>query len=243
MDVKEEEILGNKVAEHWYYRAKGDATLKLLSDVPVNCIADVGAGSGYFSKLLLERGIGQEAICIDPAYECETEQTVNGRNLRFTPEPEISAADLVLMMDVLEHVDDDAALLKQYSHLLSKNGHLLVTVPAFNWLWSGHDEFLEHRRRYTRSNLSKILEKSGFDVLTSKYYYLSLLPIIVPIRVMDRLRLKLRSKPPKSSLKQHAKWINSLLTSVMVIERRLLFPFNNLAGLTVFCLAKKRIDD
>lgn len=240
MDVKEEDILGNQVGSHWYYRSKGKALLDMLHGVPADPVVDVGAGSGFFSKLLLRAGLAGSAECVDPAYPEEHETTIDGRPLRFRRQSGEQPVALILMMDVIEHVDDDVALVREYLDRLQPGGHVLITVPAFNWLWSGHDDFLEHRRRYTRASLEKVIEEAGLEVVKTRYFFGSLLPLVVPIRLWDKLVVKAGKREPRSSLRRHASWVNGLLSAVLNVERWLLFPVNRVAGLSVFCVARKR---
>jgi len=148
MDVKEQDILGDLINHHWYYRAKGAAMTRLLAGAPVRHVLDVGAGSGVFSRLLLDQG-AIEATCVDPAYPSEHTEMQGGKPIRFVHVAANSDADTVLLMDVLEHVDDDTGLLREYVQNAAPGTRFLITVPAFMWMWSGHDVFLEHRRRYT----------------------------------------------------------------------------------------------
>ncbi len=239
MDVKEEAILGNQIYDHWYYVSKGRAMHSMLAGMQVNEVLDVGAGSGIFSKQLLKSGVAQTAICVDPAYLQESEETVHGKSVRFVRCVEGAQPELVLMMDVLEHVEDDLALLETYTTLMKSGGHVLITVPAFQFLWSGHDVFLEHHRRYTLGTMEDLVCCAGLTPLSTRYYFGSLFPLIVLIRWISKLRMKEKAYEPKSDLKPLPATINTILTAIHSAERRLLFPFNRLVGLTVFCLAKK----
>ena len=107
MDIKEVEILGDHVNKHWYYISKSKALLKLTDSFSPCKIMDVGAGSGYFSKFLLDNTTASESLCVDISYEKEETLAENGKSIRFVREVEKSHSDLVLMMDVIEHVDDD----------------------------------------------------------------------------------------------------------------------------------------
>ena len=78
---------------------------------------------------------------------------------------------LVLMVDVLEHVDGDVGLLRAYSRNLLADGKVLITVPACPFLWSGHEEFLGHLRRYTRRMLERMVRSTGLEVVRSRYFY------------------------------------------------------------------------
>ncbi len=129
MDITEETILGEAIGYHWYYISKGRALLDLLGSDPVSEVVDVGAGSGVFSKLLLEHGVVESAVCVDPAYaqECMLEHA--GRPLRFVRSLRSDDSELVLLMDVLEHVPDDLTLLEEYVRGLKAGGRVVITVP------------------------------------------------------------------------------------------------------------------
>ena len=78
--------------------------------------------------------------------------------------------DLVLMMDVLEHVDDDRGLLRHYAAKVPPGAHFVVTVPAFGFLWSGHDVFLEHKRRYRLTEIETVMRDAGLAVARGAYF-------------------------------------------------------------------------
>ena len=237
MDVKEESILGEDLGRHWYYVSKGRAILDVLGDVRADEVLDVGAGSGVFSRLLLDESRCARATCVDPAYsdaalaETPDPRIVRCRDVRAPTQP------LVLMMDVLEHVDDDVALLTHYTRHLPPQGRVLVSVPAFQSLWSGHDDFLEHRRRYTRASLESVVRAAGLEVLRTRYFYGLLLPLAAATRWWDRLR-RSGGGPAKSALTRQTPAVNAALVWIHELERRLLLPVNGVAGLSIFCLAQ-----
>ena len=239
MDVKEEEILGPDVASHWYYVSKGRALEKMLSGVKVNRVLDVGAGSGVFARRLIEAGICEHATCVDPAYDYERAEEHDGHMLTFVKTVTNESQELILMMDVLEHVADDVGLLKHYSRLISPGGHVLISVPAFQFLWSGHDEYLEHHRRYTRASIEKVVAEAGLEIITTRYFFGLLFPVAAAQRCVDRF-LRSRGGKARSALRAYPAMLNSALILTHDIERGMLFPWNKFAGLTVFCLARPR---
>ena len=83
MDVKEERILGGDPTRHWYYKAKFKALLDILKPVAVTDILDVGAGSGVFSKMMIQAGKCEHAICLDPAYPCDSVEQYHGHSIRY----------------------------------------------------------------------------------------------------------------------------------------------------------------
>ena len=99
--------------------------------------------------------------------------------------------DLITLLDVLEHVDQDAASLATICASLRPGGWFVCTVPAYMWLWSDHDVSLHHKRHYTRNGLRKLLLAAGFEIHRLTYYTSFLLPLLAT----DRWRRKLRPQP------------------------------------------------
>jgi SAM-dependent methyltransferase len=237
MDLKEDQILGKSVANHWYYRSKAAAMLRFVTHLHAKNLLDVGAGSGFFSKYLLTHTTARAAWCIDPYYPEEREENHAGKPIQFRHECSGTDADLVLMMDVLEHVDDDLALLREYIDKVSSGTHFLITVPAFQFLWSGHDVFLDHYRRYTLPDVTKLIDAAGLVVEQRAYYFGLVFPLAAAMRLAGKL-LGHNADEPHSDLKQHNSLTNSLLSIACRAELPV-FKFNRLAGLSVFCLARK----
>ena len=233
MDLKEEDILGADIGKHWYYRAKAAALGKAVSRLGAKRLLDIGAGSGFFSRHLLSEGDAESALCVDTGYTQERDETVAGKTMRFRRDAGQTDCDLVLMMDVLEHVDDDRALLRHYAGKVPRGAHFLVTVPAFSFLWSGHDVFLEHKRRYTLAEIEAAMRDAGLEVTFGAYYFGLVFPLAAAVRLAARGEAK-----PKSSLKRHNALTNGLLGAVCAIERPF-FPLNRLAGLSCFVVGRK----
>jgi len=234
MDIKEQDILGEAIGQHWYYRAKGAAMRALLGASAPRHVLDVGAGSGFFSRLLLEQGAGA-ATCVDPGYPDDHEEVHAGRPIRFVRDVGPGDFDLALMMDVLEHVDDDVGLLSEYAAKAAAGARFLITVPAFQWMWSGHDVFLEHRRRYTLAQLEHVVARAGLRVRHGCYYY----GFLLPVAAARRLAAGASRNIAKSDLQMHSPAVNAALGAVCSAELSV-FRANRVAGLTVFCLAEKK---
>ena len=237
MDVKEEAILGPAIKDHWYYVSKGRALRRFLGGEAVEEVLDVGAGSGVFTRQLLDFGLAQRGVCVDPAYDSERVETYNGREIAFVRGVDDVPQKLLLMMDVLEHVDDDIGLLREYTDRMAPGGRVLITVPAFQFLWSGHDVFLEHRRRYTLSQIENVARRADLRVLKGRYFFGALFPLVAAIRLRDRVQLRAGKIEAKSQLKLASSMVNSALVRIHDVERVSLFSINRLAGLTAFCLA------
>jgi SAM-dependent methyltransferase len=232
MDLKEEDILGSDIGRHWYYQAKAAALRRMVDGLKPQRLLDVGAGSGFFSRHLLANG-AQSALCVDVGYPASRDETVNGKPVRYRRDCDATDCDLVLMMDVLEHVENDAGLVRHYATKVPSGAHFLVTVPAFRFLWSGHDVFLEHKRRYTLGEIEQTMRLAGLDVVRGAYYFGAVFPLAAAVRLATR-----NDPTPRSSLKKHGAIANGLLAAACAMELPL-FPINRLAGLSAFVLAKK----
>lgn len=237
MDLKETDILGEQIANHWYYRSKAAAVAKLLGPVGPTAILDVGAGSGFFSRYLLERTEATQAWCLDTGYPADFDSQASGKPIRFRRSIDSCAADLVLLMDVLEHVEDDTGLLVDSVRKVPPGARILVSVPAFQFLWSGHDEFLEHKRRYTLRRLERTMERAGLTVERGCYFFGFVFPLAMATRLAGKWPGSAQDTP-QSQLKQHGHLANRILSLICRAELPVL-PFNRLAGLTVFCLARR----
>ncbi|ONH56719.1 Methyltransferase domain-containing protein [Pseudomonas cedrina] len=236
MDLKETEILGDAINDHWYYSSKVKAVEKFLGETPINTILDIGAGSGFFSKHLLQHTSAKEAWCVDISYASESDEIYLDKPLYLRKSIQTIDVDLVMLMDVLEHVDDDIGLLKEYVEKVPSGATFLITVPAFKFLWSGHDDFLEHKRRYTLLQMESVVEASGLELKKGAYFFGGVFPIAAALRLADRSQSKARI--PKSQLAQHSRFTNALLKGICDLELPIM-NFNRVAGLSVFCVAQK----
>lgn len=237
MDLKEVEGIGDGIHRHWYYRAKANALHKILAPYKFETILDVGAGSSFFSKLLIKLESVKCSWCVDIGYEEESDWEDNGKTIYYRKGIEQVDADLVLLMDVLEHVEDDQGMLESYIEKVPKGAKFLISVPAFQFLWSQHDVFVEHFRRYTLEDTESLIDSSGLKILKGFYYYGGVFPIAATLRLYERFFKKPPEKP-ESQLKMHSDFVNSILLNLSNAELKVMKK-NRLFGLTVFCLAEK----
>jgi hypothetical protein len=137
-------------------------------------------------------------------------------------------------MDILEHVEDDQAILKNINKYAKKGTYVFITVPAHPCLWSSHDRFLGHFRRYTLKKMNTLIKHiPQFEVIHSHYYFAGILPLIIPIRLVQNKKMK----PTSSDLKAVWQPVNILLEYICKNE---LFcsKFNRLAGLSAVVVCK-----
>jgi len=231
MDLKEIGRVDPK--HHWYYQSKAFCLASEISrhQSGVARILDVGAGSGFFSEHLIAEGLSDSAVCVDPNYTNDQLGCRNGLTFVRSVSPDQgSVTDLVLMIDVLEHVDDDAALLRAYRDLVPSGTLFLISVPAFQFMWSSHDVFLEHRRRYTRSELEQSIANAGLKLLRARYIFGTFLPLAYVARKVGRQESK------NSSLRKGNAFFGRALAATARLEER--YITNVRGGLTVLAAAR-----
>jgi hypothetical protein len=139
-------------------------------------------------------------------------------------------------MDVIEHLDDDAAL-AEYHRVLRRGGLVLLTVPAYQWLWSEHDDWAAHRRRYTRPRLVAAVERAGFRPLRTTYFNSFLLP---PAAVLRRTPARRLVTVQQDELGAASPAVDRVMTGLAAVERRWArgrrtVPF----GLSIVTLARR----
>jgi hypothetical protein len=229
MDLKEIENVDPDV--HWYYQSKLAAIKIAISKQNGDTISiiDVGAGSGFFSRALVDSA--GRAICVDPNYEAEfnlDNQAVTFR--RSVESNDCAQAKVFLFMDVLEHVEDDLALLRSYLDFATPGALVVVTVPAFKSLWSAHDEYLEHKRRYRLREIATVAECAGLELVTEKYLFGSIFPLVWLVRNLRK------NTSPSSDMKETSKTVNFLLSGLLKFENK--YVPNRVFGLTAMVVAR-----
>jgi len=202
-------------------------------------ILNVGGGTGGTVDLLTEHGSvlnidqSEEAVCrlLRSGYQA---LQMDGKHTSLRDEQ----FDLITGLDVLEHIEEDRLALQEWHRLLKPGGHLLVTVPAYQWLWSGHDVSLGHRRRYTARRLQRKVYAAGFEACKCTYAITFTFPLIVFFRVYQKLFCP---AVQKSSYIELPQIVNSFFISLLRAEAFLLqkckFPF----GTSVLLIASKPI--
>lgn len=238
---------------HWWFRWRfdliGDVVGSLTSGKSDVKILDAGCGTGQMTKLL--EGYG-DAVGLDLALEAINYAKIRGvKNLvqgSITEPPfEPGSFDLVVSLDVIEHVDNDMQILAGLRDIVRPGGHLVVTVPAFQMLWSEHDEINHHKRRYRVPQLRHLVQEAGFEVERITYCNTALyLPVLV-LRKGKTLIRKLRgtsSTPnPESDLVFYPKPINEALYQVMRLENRIMRGRNLPFGVSILVVAQRPASD
>jgi SAM-dependent methyltransferase len=180
---------------HWWYRGRRtvlDGITAGLGLPPQARILDAGCGSGRNMVELARNGVvtgielSETSVAL--ARERDAGEVILGSVLDM---PFADASfDLAVSLDVIEHLEDDLSALRELRRTVAPGGSLLVTVPAYQWLWSGHDEINHHHRRYTRRSLQQVAERAGWRQERTTYFNSLLLPVAILLRVLDRINTK-----------------------------------------------------
>ncbi len=226
---------------HWWFVTRRKLLRSTLASLKItkNCVSlEVGCGTGANLKEL--RAAGLYGIGLDRSFYAlsllrrnENFPTLAG-DLNELP-IRTESVGLVIAADVFEHLVDDAKGITESYRVLNKGGILIVTVPAFNFLWGIQDIVTGHKRRYSRRQINQKLKKVGFDLLKSSHFnFFLFFPILIARRVIQLLGLKIQSENEVNS-----PLLNSFLKAIFSLEVPLLkytsFPF----GVSILCIARK----
>jgi SAM-dependent methyltransferase len=214
---------------HWWWRAREAAILRevrrLLAPDGSHAILDVGCGDGLLFDRLAPygrvEGVEVDALTVSPDSPWRDRIHLGPFDESFQPQRRY---DLILMLDVLEHLPQPAAALRHAANLLTGDGALLITVPAFEALWTCHDDLNGHYTRFTKRTFAALAGDSGVDVRHMWYLFHWVFPAKLAVRMKERLV----PTPPAPPAVPPA-WINSLLTAATRCEQatisRLPMPF------------------
>jgi SAM-dependent methyltransferase len=244
--------LFEKEGSYWWNVSKREMVLALVN---ITCIqkdpgrmgigVDIGCGTGYTTMVfesdwqMVGADVSQNALglCKRRGLQRLCQLDVTNFSLPF----KTGSIDLILALDVVEHVEDDIHALTECYRILKTGGSLVITVPAFMALWSPWDESLGHRRRYTEPQLIQALRTVGFSVKISAYIFFFVFPVAVLIRSVKRLFQK-NATSYSSDFIALPHVLNTFLIHVGHLERWVTtklnfhFPF----GLSVISVAKKK---
>lgn len=231
MNPAEIELMASVEGVHWWYRGLRDVIRRTLHTPrfrlpPHASILDAGCGTGenllFVQRLVQPAYLGGfdrsfRAVSLCRAKVCEADVYVG--DLR-DPEVHVDHLDLVLSCDALSiaGIADSQAGLARLVERLRRGGLLILNLPAFQWLYSGHDVAIRTRERVTAGQVRRLLLELGLSVELLTYRLFFLFPAIVLARLPSMLRLNSRSRAARSDLKRSPPWINTVLRAILSAE-------------------------
>lgn len=233
---------------HWWFVGRRKIIESFLKDVCVGLkskepareslnILDVGCGTGANLEMLSQFGnaegvdVSVEALDFCRARGLQQVKLGAAEALPYAA----NSLDLVTALDVVEHLDDDVAGLKEMRRVLRADGRAVLFVPAFMFLWGVQDDISHHRRRYTRAGLWQAVRTAGFEIERASYVNLS---FFAPI-FFGRLLMRVTGLRPASENNLTINALNAVLGKLFGAERFLLRHFNFPFGVSIICVARR----
>jgi SAM-dependent methyltransferase len=228
---------------HWWFVVRKKLLKSILSsiNVPINGVTlDIGCGVGSnlralgLAGLYKTVGLDRSFYALSLAKSHLNLPLING-DLNQLPVRSKSFG-LIIAMDILEHLEDDANGIRELYRVLKNEGTLIITVPAFGFLWGIQDVVTGHKRRYSRKEILVKLRQGGFTILRSSYFnFFLFFPILIARRMIHLMGLRIESENDVNF-----PLINFLFKTIFSLEVYLLkylsFPF----GVSILCIGKKK---
>ena len=224
--------------EYWWYRTREDLLRRGLSQYVGlgSRILDVGSADGPSVGWLRDRGhrVGMDidARGLDHGDVCGS-----ALDLPFRSE----AFHVVAGFDVLEHCNPEGQALDEFRRVLVPGGVLLLSVPAYQWAWTSHDDLNHHHRRYTRARAIAAVEGHGFSLLRASYMFTGTLPAFATNRLLARVKERRQPVAPSGPppLPEISKVQERILSSLTAVDRRLIDRYDLPWGSSVILAATK----
>ena len=180
--------------EHWWFAARTAIVREVLRVYgnlsPGETLLDIGCGTGAMLKALAStyRVIGIDTSNLAVKYSrARGLHDVYQMKVHEFPRDEFKVKT-ALLLDVIEHVQDDVDILRQARNVIEPDGRVVVTVPAHMWLWSGHDVVNQHYRRYSKASLQQALARAGLTPVKLTFFNTLLFPAVVAAKILSRAR-------------------------------------------------------
>lgn len=219
---------------NWWFKARKNIVKKIMNRYIYkknNAILEVGCGYGIMTEILTSFG---QVEGLEPYSDCYNylKQNIPGKysNTDFFKFKPTKKYDVLALFDVLEHIEDDKKVVKKINSLLKKKGMVVLTVPAYMFLWSHHDDLNNHYRRYVKKDLTKLFQMNGFKIKKLTYFN----TILFPLAYIQKITQNKNSKPfnPNNLL-------NKILYSIFNQESNIVPVINLPFGVSLLLIAEK----
>jgi len=237
---------------HWWFKARQYILKAIIEKHLIDTqksnkkILNIGAATGATTQMLSAYGevvtVEYDKYCCDFLSE---KLNINAINASMTDLPfNDNQFDLVCAFDVIEHIEDDAVALKEVNRVMNNGGNFFITVPAFNFLWSNHDDVNHHIRRYTNKTLNKVMNIAGLHASYASYFNFWLFLPIAIVRLTQKIVPTKKSKNASSGsdFEKMNSWelLNKFLyrlflSEIFFFKRKIRLP----SGVSYFCIGKK----
>lgn len=229
--------------KHWWFKARRNILLYFIKKYSRkgDKVFDFGCGSGYLVGKLQKNGYDAygmdfESEAIEYGRNCGIKNLEIGSGGRFNyPD---NSFDFITVLDVLEHIKNEKPVIAELKRVLKPGGKILVTVPAYMWLWGVQDEVAHHFRRYTVGSLNTVFDEfKDLNIIKKTYFNTLLFPAIVMVRFLSKLFNK---QERGSDFEINNNFSNQIFYFIFNFEKQLLkfikFPF----GISILFILDKR---
>jgi len=247
MNADFEKLYHELEATHWWFVARRALVEGLVGQAApdrASAILEIGCSGGPLLRQLRGGGyvnvtgidISPEAIALCRQRNLGNVRVMDAQQPDFPP----ASFEVITASDVLEHLADPPRALAAWRQLLRPGGTVIVFVPAFSFLWSGHDEVNHHFHRYRAGELSSLLRAAGFEIQRQGYWNFCLFPPTALLRLAKRLAPGASKKPPVGDIHPVPSPLNGLLIFLLRLENRLILSGLNFPwGVSAMVIARK----
>ncbi|MCX7626501.1 MAG: class I SAM-dependent methyltransferase [Candidatus Sumerlaeaceae bacterium] len=248
MNIEEYHKMRALESTYWWFQARRKIILSLFSEVISSYqaanrlrIVDIGCGTGMMMEDLAQFG---EVTGLDFSPIALTYCRQRGLQKLIRADVEqiplcSDCADILTAFDLVEHVENDRALLQEMFRILKPSGYAFITVPAHKKLWSMHDVALHHKRRYEKKEFESLVRDAGFAIERYSYIMMSIYPMAALFRKAKRAFVRESTAPPHTDEFPLPQSVNAALLTLVSAERHLLRRWNLPFGLSLFAIVRK----
>jgi 2-polyprenyl-3-methyl-5-hydroxy-6-metoxy-1,4-benzoquinol methylase len=227
---------------HWWFAARSEIVRRIIARYgnlqPGDTILDIGCGTGAILKELSQTynavGIDMSPLAIEYSKKRGLANVFQMTVQEF-PRDKFNVKG-ILLLDVIEHIDDDLDVLRAAREIVAANdGRVIITVPAYMWLWSSHDVANHHKRRYTRRRLREVLENAGLEPVKMSYYNTLLFPLAVVKKLLSRSKTAAKAS---EAVDQPSTFVNTVFKAIFGAEKYIVPSMNLPYGVSIVTVAR-----
>jgi SAM-dependent methyltransferase len=226
---------------HWWFAARSEIVRGIIGRYgnirSGDTVLDIGCGTGAMLKALADDykvvGLDTSPLAVKYSMQRGCEDVFQMPVEDFPKDRfRVKAA---LLLDVIEHIEDDVAVLKAAREIVEPDGRVIITVPAHMWMWSAHDVVNHHKRRYSKAGLKVALARAGLEPVKLTFYNTWLFPLLAARKLIDRM---LSHDSAHLTDQQPNRAVNTILRNIFASEKYLLRAVNLPVGVSLLAVAR-----